>query len=567
MFIFCFSDTSTDVPSSSHTAHRNTVRYNTRKHRGAHTSVGTAKRAKGCHLNATPTPSGTSWLVEKPNTDRTSRSAWLPPFTTQLGYIGQKCMASAAPYEFLELFLDDKFWQLVTVETNRYMVLKKAESTAQDEELQHLNNVTVSELKKFFSLYFVMGIVVQPELGDYWQTTSIITQTKAFPQIMSKNRWEAIWSHLHFVDNAIGIPRGHPGHDRLFKIREVIRLVTSKFSTYYQAAQKLSLDDMTIDFNGHSSTEQRGYKAYVLSEAKTGYALQLVLYTGKGNDSDNGAPPESVTSKIVQELVAPHYGLGHVIFTDSCCTSPDIADILHANKCGMCGMCNANRSGMPHDIQPTNMSMRKGDPPVFWRSGHKLACTWHHRRRVTMLSTVDNNTCSVEVHSKAATSRDRNILRPTTLSNYFKHIGGVNLLNQRCQTYLFPHSCRKWYKKLFSHIVMTAMVNAHIIYTNITADKRKLTLKDFICEISQHYAQCGQISIARPQLIPDSRFTGGHFPYITSSQSNCAYCSTPEKRVRTNIACNICFVHLCVRRNKDYEDVHTNCFSLYHTQP
>ena len=67
--------------------------------------------------------------------------------------------------------------------------------------------------------------------------------------------------------------------------------------------------------------------------------------------------------------------------------------------------------------------LTKGDPPVFWRNDHKLACAWHDTKRLTMLSTVGNNTCSsVDIHSKTADSGMRKILRPSTVSNYVKYM-------------------------------------------------------------------------------------------------------------------------------------------------
>ena len=74
---------------------------------------------------------------------------WLPAFIKQPGYIGQKGMANAEPYEFVELFLHESFWELLTVETNRYMALNKVLCKAQEKQLQALDDVTMPEIKKF----------------------------------------------------------------------------------------------------------------------------------------------------------------------------------------------------------------------------------------------------------------------------------------------------------------------------------------------------------------------------------------------------------------------------------
>ncbi|KAL1276604.1 hypothetical protein QQF64_036227 [Cirrhinus molitorella] len=45
---------------------------------------------------------------------------WIKCFDEPVGYIGEKDLTSAAPLDFLSLFLTDDFWNLITNETNRY---------------------------------------------------------------------------------------------------------------------------------------------------------------------------------------------------------------------------------------------------------------------------------------------------------------------------------------------------------------------------------------------------------------------------------------------------------------
>ena len=102
----------------------------------------------------------------------------------------------------------------------------------------------------------------------------------------------------------------------------------------------------------------------------------MALYTGKTSDTDPKAVSVSVTLGVVKQPVSPHFGQCHILFTHSYCSSPTVADRFSANQTGFCGTCNANRTGMPHDIRPSNMPMQKEDDPAFRRNGLKLACTW-----------------------------------------------------------------------------------------------------------------------------------------------------------------------------------------------
>ena len=52
-----------------------------------------------------------------------------------------------------------------------------------------------------------------------------------------------------------------------------------------------------------------GFKAFVLSESKSGYVLDWSLYSGKAADDD-----ASVTHRIVRSLMAVHIGKGHELY-------------------------------------------------------------------------------------------------------------------------------------------------------------------------------------------------------------------------------------------------------------
>ena len=60
--------------------------------------------------------------------------------------------------------------------------------------------VTVIEMKKFFGLIFVTGIVRKLKLELYWWTRGIF-QAPIFSQTMSRKRFQFIQRYLHFNDN------------------------------------------------------------------------------------------------------------------------------------------------------------------------------------------------------------------------------------------------------------------------------------------------------------------------------------------------------------------------------
>ena len=144
---------------------------------------------------------------------------WMKTFDEQIGYKGDRDMnGDNSALNFLSLFLSDEFWDVITIETNRYAQQFLASHDLQPNSRFHeWYDVTIPEMKAFMALHLSMGLVEKHDLADYWSEFGP-TFTPGFGKIMSRNRFQIILSFLHFNNNENYIERGQPGHDRLFKV-------------------------------------------------------------------------------------------------------------------------------------------------------------------------------------------------------------------------------------------------------------------------------------------------------------------------------------------------------------
>ncbi|KAM4583571.1 piggyBac transposable element-derived protein 4-like [Odontesthes bonariensis] len=426
-------------------------------------------------------------------------------------------------------------------------------------------------MKAFLALHLCMGQVDKPEIEDYW-AEFWPTHTPGFGKVMARNRFEIILSFLHFANNSEYVGRGQPGHDRLFKVRPVLDIILPRFSALYGPFKELSLDEMTIAFKGKSTLkmynpnkpDKYGYKVFVLSEVKTGYVLQWNMYTGANaahdTDTDLGA-----THLIVRQLMAPYINKGHEVYMDSYYTSPAVANELAGADTGLCGTVNCARRGMPRCLRRTELSLRKGDDPVFMRKGKLLACAWHDTKRLTMLSSVHGNTCVRKcIRTKQSDTGFRDINRPVCVDRYNSYMGGVDTADQRMKTYIFPHRSRKWYNRIFNNIISISVVNAHIMYTKCAPGPHK-PLKDFIqsiiTDLLEGHAKREGKKAGRPSVeggeMPQ-RLTERHWLSEADDRPDCAVCSDctrPKGRRQTKFRCRQCGVGVCA----------VPCFERYHT--
>ena len=389
-----------------------------------------------------------------------------------------------------------------------------------------------------------MGLVSKPKIADYWKTIGP-TKTPEFGKIMARNKFQSIRAFIHFADNITIKKRNEDGYDGQFKIRPIIDLLTTKFCKYYMPSKELSVDEMTIAYKGRSFLKQYnakkpskwGYKAFVLVDAKNGYCLKWRLYSGKEPEL-NRQEDVLKSQQIVTDLVSDFKEKGHIVYMDCYYTSPHLAVELSEGNIGMCGTVNCNRKGMPASLKPAQCPLAKGDDPQYVRNGKMIACPWHDVKRVTMLTTAHHyGWVPKKIRDKKLADGFRTVKKPFCVYRYNSFMGGVDPLDQKSKSYLFPYRSRKWYTRIYDRLISVVAVNSHILY--LSATQNKMTRKDFIEQIV--------IDLTEYDEVPSPRATNFHFPERSGSTQDCHFCSDQSSdRKRTKYRCKACMEPLCI---------------------
>ena len=106
--------------------------------------------------------------------------------------------------DFLQLYLTDKMFGLVVIETNRFankFFLGNLDNKAANSYLKNWTGLTVNELQVFIGLVILMGIVHKPNINSYWSRNELYN-TPIFLKVMPRDRFKVILRFLHFNDNA-----------------------------------------------------------------------------------------------------------------------------------------------------------------------------------------------------------------------------------------------------------------------------------------------------------------------------------------------------------------------------
>ena len=106
---------------------------------------------------------------------------------------------------------------------------------------------------------------------------------------MSRNRFFQILRYLHVSDDAVIIPAGQPGYDKLHKIKPFLGLLFPNFEKAYNLHQNIAIDECMIPWRGRLSFRQFiankpirfGIKVWVLADSETKYIYRQQLYIGE----------------------------------------------------------------------------------------------------------------------------------------------------------------------------------------------------------------------------------------------------------------------------------------------
>ena len=107
-------------------------------------------------------------------------------------------------------------------------------------------DVTVEELKDFFGLFFLTGLIKKTELAEYWSTDEVLS-TPYFAKVMSRNRFQLILRFLHYTD------RPQDSDDRIFRVRPILEYLVRKWQEMFQPGKHISVDEGTLLWRGRLS--------------------------------------------------------------------------------------------------------------------------------------------------------------------------------------------------------------------------------------------------------------------------------------------------------------------------
>ena len=469
----------------------------------------------------------------------------------------------------MQIFNDDLFRHIVE-QTNLY-VRQKCTASYKWEDL------TVPELKAFIGVWIFMGIIRKPATRDYWAQGAIEGDFPIVTDTFPRNRFLAILWNLHFNDNALAVPRGSPGYDKLHKVRPVITTLTQTFLSSYNPHRENSIDEAMVGFKGRSSLKQyvpkkptkRGIKVWCRSDSKNGYTCAFQVYTGKQGDSSDKDPG----ARVIKDLSQDVQGKNYFLFFDNFFSSPTLLADLMDSKTYCVATAVATRKEFPKFDKSRVAALKRGQHIAKQVTAKKVQCfVWKDRKPVNFVNTLCNYDSIDVVSRKLKDGSYIDVACPLAVKLYNQNMGGVDLADQMREAYTCSRKSRtRWYMHLFWVFLDLAIINAHILESVSpnhippiarTGQQKKCYRsqldfrKQLVTQLIGDHSSRG--SRGRPPIVRrhSTGPTRQHLPEQLQGTANCIVCSR-HKRKRTKFGCVVCGdLHMCP----------VPCFKIYHTQ-
>ena len=494
---------------------------------------------------------------------------WLPVYDRRQSVLVDT--SDFSPVDFFKLYFPDEAIELISNEANRYaeQFFDAPHDFDSHSRFHKWTDTTFEEISAMLVMKITMGICSKPSLPEYW-SGFWLTRTD-FPSVLSRNRFQLLQTFMHLNDNSNRVERGEDGYNPLFKVQTLLDITEPTYRQYFCPGQNLSTDESMIKFKGRIFMRQYmpakptkwGFKNFVVSDSKTGYAFRHKIYTGRQafpRERDIG-----LAEQIVLDLMDGFENKGHILYMDNFYSSPQLFRKLQDKQIGACGTVQPLRKFMPEGLKPRALALRKGDDPVFYRSNNLVACAWHDTKRVTFLSTIHtNNTIDKRLRTRRDPTGFRQIEKPVIADRYNANMEGVDLYDQMLGSYSYSHKVQKWYHAIFHNIMETALVNGYIVYreSREEADKILSTVNFRKSVIDGLLETFDRKTIQQCTHVPNeyTRLKERHFIKRYDNpkyKPDCKVCGSmrPRLRKQTSFYCLECDTPLCI----------VPCFEIFHT--
>ena len=190
------------------------------------------------------------------------------------------------------------------------------------------------------------------------------------------------------------------------------------------------------------------------------------IYTGK--NLENSSTSVGLCSQVVLDLMAGFDKQGHELYIDNYYTSPQLFLSLHNKGINACGTARSNRRYFPQDLVYKRKQHERGFYD-YRSNGSLLAVVWMDKRYIYFVSTLHcaKTMDPTTVKRRKLDGTQEDVECPPLLPDYQAFMRGIDRSDQLICLYNVGRRSKKWWKRVFSHILECAILNAYVLDSHI----------------------------------------------------------------------------------------------------
>jgi hypothetical protein len=180
---------------------------------------------------------------------------------------------------------------------------------------------------------------------------------------------------------------------------------------------------------------------------ETDYTYDMKIHMGKE------------TQRRMQDLTVAHVtvteklqGCGHKLYMDNFFSSLQLFKDLTMKNIYCCGTVRLNRTGMPQNLGPKKMKLKRGKIHVRTR-GQLTAILWRDKSDISMLTNIQNDSTEGNFCDS-----NQKAIKLQIVAAYSHHRGFVDKGDRIANSYSICHRTLKWMKTLFFHLFDLAIL-------------------------------------------------------------------------------------------------------------
>lgn len=487
--------------------------------------------------------------------------------------LSQEIMKIDTPFGFFKYFFDDEIMRHIIQQSNLYSFQTNPNSSY---------ILTEEDFRRYLGVCLFMSIVHVPNTRAYWSEKLLLNVR----EIISQKKFEKVRQILHFNDNS-KYDTNDPNKDKLFKIRPLIKHLNQRFSIVAYE-QCLSVDEQICATKARHHLKQYmpmkphkwGFKFFVMS-GSSGFVYALEMYAGSEKQQNNN--DLGVTANVVLRLcqnVPKHKN--YKVYFDNYYTSIPLMTELSSHGIQSIGTVRRNR--IPDCKQPSEADMKKSERGasvqyITRTDETDIACvTWKDNKVVNVLSTFCDKEPTHQVKRYDRKTKQNIMVNcPDIIKQYNKHMGGVDLIDSHIGRYKIMMRSKKWYMRIFYHLLDISVINAWLLYKRVNSGNGKLLkLYEFRAEVAECLSKVqitgpkrGRPSSGIEDQLQIKKHRGpaavvppkdvrcdevGHWPNFSDKRQRC---KMPNCKGFSTIICEKCRVNLCFNKS-------ANCFKNFH---